>query len=200
MNPLPRQVASRITPNDLHKRILTNQPSELLDVRTPPEHAAAHVPNVRLVPLDALNPSEYLAKREHPTAPLYVFCQAGGRAAKAIEKFQAVGFDGCVLVEGGTQAWIDSGFPVNRGTSKALPIMQQTQIIIGAISGVGSALALAGDKRFAWIPMVTGAGLFFAGLTGTCRLALLLAKMPWNRSQAPKSADFLPKVGATCCN
>ena len=200
MNQSPKQGFSRITPSALHHRILTHEPSELLDVRTPPEHAAAHVPNVTLVPLDALNASEYLAKRKHPSAPLYVFCQAGGRAAKAIEKFQAVGFEGCVLVEGGTQAWMDAGLPVTRGASKVLPLMRQVQIVIGTVSGIGSALALAGDKRFAWIPLITGAGLLFAGLTGTCGLALLLAKMPWNRGETPKTSNSSPVTGASCCN
>ena len=41
--------------------------------------------------------------------PIYVICQSGMRARKAIEKFQQAGFNGCVLVEGGTQAWIDAG-------------------------------------------------------------------------------------------
>jgi hypothetical protein len=31
---------------------------------------------------------------------------------------------------------------------------------------------------------VMGCGLLFAGLTGMCGLALLLAKMPWNRAQS----------------
>jgi hypothetical protein len=30
-----------------------------------------------------------------------------------------------------------------------------------------------------------GAGLTFAGATGTCGLALLLMKMPWNRPSSP---------------
>jgi hypothetical protein len=81
-----------------------------------------------------------------------------------------------------------------------LPLMRQVQIVIGAVSGVGAALALAGDKRFALIPLVTGAGLLFAGLTGTCGLALLLAKMPWNRGDVFKKSVSYPKVGASCCN
>ncbi len=200
MKPSPTQGATRITPLELQQRILTNQPGDLLDVRTAPEHTAAHVPNVTLVPLDSLNPASFLANRPHPTAPLYVFCQAGGRAAKAIERFQAIGFEGCVLVEGGTQAWIDAGLPVTRGISKVLPLMRQVQIVIGAVSGIGAALALVGDKRFAVIPLITGAGLLFAGLTGTCGLALMLAKMPWNRGDAPKKSESSLKAGASCCS
>ena len=98
------------------------------------------------------------------------------------EKFERAGFDRCVLVEGGTQAWIDAGLPVIRGTSKTLPLMRQVQIVVGLVSATGAALALAVNHRFAIIPLLMGCGLLFAGLTGTCGLALLLAKMPWNRA------------------
>ena len=44
--------------------------------------------------------------------PVYVLCQSGGRARKAIEKLERAGVRGCVLVEGGTQGWMDAGLPV----------------------------------------------------------------------------------------
>ena len=84
-------------------------------------------------------------------------------------------------MEGGTQAWIDAGLPVNRGESGVLPLMRQVQITVGFISAAGAVLALTVNPRFAVIPLVAGCGLLFAGLTGFCGLALLLAKMPWNK-------------------
>jgi hypothetical protein len=60
--------------------------------------------------------------------------------------------------------------------------MRQVQIAVGLVSAVGAALALGVDPRFAIVPLVTGGGLLFAGVTGFCGLALLLAKMPWNRT------------------
>jgi hypothetical protein len=47
---------------------------------------------------------------------------------------------------------------------------------------------LAVNPWFALIPLVTGCGLLFAGLTGFCGLALLLAKMPWNKTSTCSSA------------
>jgi len=87
-----------------------------------------------------------------------------------------------VLVEGGTQAWIDAGLPVNRGESKVLPLMRQVQIVVGLVSAVGAGLALAVNPWFALLPLVTGCGLLFAGIAGFCGLALVLARMPWNKS------------------
>jgi hypothetical protein len=59
--------------------------------------------------------------------------------------------------------------------------MRQVQITVGIVSVAGAALAMGVNVWFAIIPLVTGCGLLFAGLTGTCGLALLLVRMPWNR-------------------
>jgi rhodanese-related sulfurtransferase len=155
---------------------------ELLDVRTPTEYANAHVPGTNLIPLDELNPATFLAQHR-PDTPIYVFCQAGARAAKAIEQFERAGCHDCVLVEGGTQAWIDAGLPAHLGASKVLPLMRQVQIVVGSVSAVGAILALALNPWFAVLPLVFGCGLLFAGIAGTCGMALMLAKMPWNRGQ-----------------
>ena len=186
------QAQSSITPRELDRLRAGGAAVELLDVRTPGEFAAAHVPGAKLVPLDDLDAAVFLKQRVASSKPIYVLCQSGGRARKAIDKFQRAGFNGCVLVEGGTQAWIDAGLPVNRGESRVLPLMRQVQITVGLVSATGAVLALAVNPWFALIPLVTGGGLLFAGITGFCGLALLLAKMPWNRSVNCNSNS--------CCN
>ena len=174
-----------ISPAQLCLLLAAGSPVEMLDVRTPPEFTNAHVPGARLIPLDDLNVEAYL-KEHQPGRPLYVLCQAGSRAGKAIDRLESAGcFDG-VLVEGGTQAWIDAGLPVDRGASKVLPLMRQVQIVVGALSSVGGALALLVSPWFALLPVFIGSGLLFAGLTGKCGLAFLLARMPWNRSQSER--------------
>ena len=75
-----------------------------------------------------------------------------------------------MLVEGGTQGWIDAGLPVNRAQSNVLPLMRQVQITVGLISAAGAALALTVNPLFAIIPLVMGCGLLFAGLTGHVRI------------------------------
>ena len=181
---MERMVAERksaITPHELHELLGGENAVELLDVRTPGEHAAAHVPGARLLPLDDLHAPSFLNRRGAPEKPIYVICQTTRRARKAIKKFQRAGFDRCVLVEGGTQAWLDAGLPVNRGGSNVLPLMRQVHIAVGLVSGLGAVLALTVNPRFAFVPLFTSCGLLVAGLTGFCGLALLLAKMPWNR-------------------
>jgi rhodanese-related sulfurtransferase len=187
MNPL--QAKSSIAPLELHRRLAEGGPAQLLDVRTPGEFAAAHVPGARLIPLGDLDPAAVQRQRGPEEAPVYVLCHSGGRARKAIEKLEQAGVRGCVLVEGGTQGWIDAGLPVERSQSKVLPLMRQVQITVGLITAAGAALALAVSPLFAIIPLVTGCGLVFAGITGFCGMALLLAKMPWNRA---------PSRGSSC--
>ena len=177
-----------ISPAQLCLLLAAGNPVELLDVRTPPEFINAHVPGARLIPLDDLDIESYL-KHHEPGRPVHVLCQAGGRAAKAVEQFENHGCLDGVLVEGGTQAWIDAGFPVDRGDSKVLPLMRQVQIVVGTLSAIGAALVLLVSPWFALIPLILGCGLLFAGLTGTCGMALLLARMPWNRRQ-PESVEF----------
>ena len=182
------QTETSINPRELHRRLDAGQPARLLDVRTPGEHAAAHVPGATLIPLDELDAAAFCRERGSDASPLYVLCQSGGRARRAIKKLESAGVHGCILVEGGTQAWIDAGLPVDRRESRVLPLMRQVQIVVGSLSAVGAALALTVNPRFALIPLVTGCGLLFAGLTGFCGLALLLAKMPWNKTSTCNSA------------
>ena len=61
--------------------------------------------------------------------------------------------------------------------------MRQVQIVVGSLSAIGAILAIAVNPWFALLPLILGCGLLFAGITGICGLALLLARMPWNHGQ-----------------
>ncbi len=186
------QTQTAILPRELYRQQRAGTPVELLDVRTPPEYGRARVTGARLIPLAELDPETFLNQRRITDAPLYITCQSGTRAAAAVEKFRRAGFNGCILVEGGMEAWMNAGLPVERGETKVLPLMRQVQIVVGAISAVGAAMALWVNIWFAVIPLMTGCGLLFAGMTGTCGMALLLARLPWNRS---RSCD-----AGSCCS
>ena len=183
------QTETAVEVRELQRRLAADQPACLLDVRTPGEYAAAHVAGTKLIPLDELDPAAFSRERNGDSSPIYVFCQSGGRARRAIEKLKSAGVQGCILVEGGTQAWIDAGLPVIRGQSRVLPLMRQVQIIVGFLGAGGALLALTVNKFFALLPLLVCSGLLFAGLTGFCGLALLLAKMPWNKSSSCSSSS-----------
>lgn len=163
--------------------LLDRQPRlTLVDVRTPAEFHAAHIECARLQPLPDLRSANLL--KEFGQETLYVICQSGARAAKAISRLEESGMENCVLVEGGMDAWLQAGLPTIRGKSNSLSILRQVQITVGLICAVGSTLAILVSRFFAVLPLLMGIGLLFAGLTGTCGLALFLSVMPWNRSQS----------------
>ena len=179
-----------ITPHELNELRQSGKLVDLIDVRTPVEYREVHAQGARLVPLDRLDPKEILAARNGGnTGPLYVICRSGSRAKQACERFAAAGFGDAVSVEGGTLAWEQAGLPVVRG-KKAISLERQVRIAAGSLVFVGAVLALAVDAWFALLPAFVGAGLVFAGITDTCGMGLLLARMPWNQVQEP---------GTTCC-
>ncbi|MFC4604076.1 rhodanese-like domain-containing protein [Rhodococcus kronopolitis] len=83
----------------------------VIDVREAGEYAQAHVPGVTLIPL-----SEFTIRYgEIPAAPVvYVICAMGGRSAQAAQFLGAAGIN-AANVDGGTDAWIASGRPVETG-------------------------------------------------------------------------------------
>ena len=178
-----------VSPVELNRLIASGGPVELLDVRTPGEFESAHVPGARLVPLDELDAGAFLKQRGKADQPVYVLCQSGGRARKAIEKLQQAGFGGGVLVEGGTQAWIDAGLPVTRGAAGAISLERQVRIAAGSLVLTGVLLAYFVHPGFIALSAFVGAGLVFAGVTDWCGMGLLLFKLPWNQKSAYASGS-----------
>lgn len=182
-----------ISPRDLAARREAGQPVELIDVRTPVEFREVHAESARNVPLSDLDPAAVMSARAGgPDQPLYVICQSGSRGRQACAKFQAEGFTNVVNVEGGTRAWVASGLPVVRG-KKTISLERQVRIAAGALVLLGVGLGFV-HPAFFGIAAFVGAGLVFAGVTDTCGMGLLLARMPWNRA-----ADTAPTAGGPQC-
>jgi rhodanese-related sulfurtransferase len=154
---------------------------DLIDVRTPAEFAEVHAEGARLVPLDVLDPKAVMSDRDGSAdQPLYVLCKSGTRAAKAVEKFHAAGFNNVLSVEGGTAAWERAGLPVVRGTRKVISLERQVRIGAGLLVVLGVLLGLLVHPAFLALSAFVGGGLVFAGVTDWCGMGLMLAKMPWN--------------------
>lgn len=157
---------------------------ELIDVRTPVEFREVHIDFARSVPLDQLDPSALMRTRNGSSdQPLYVVCKAGGRGKQACQKFQDAGFTNVINVEGGTMACVDAGLPVTRG-QKAMSLERQVRIAAGSFVLIGSALAWFVHPYFIGVPAFIGSGLIFAGITDTCGMGMVLARMPWNQCQS----------------
>jgi rhodanese-related sulfurtransferase len=168
-----------ITPAQLAQLRSAGQHVELIDVRTPVEYREVHVDFARNVPLDRLDALAVSRYADKTAEPLYVICRSGSRGRQACEKLATAGVN-AVNVEGGTQAWEAAGLPVNRG-KKAISLERQVRIVAGLLVLVGAVLAMTVHPYFAGLSAFVGAGLMFAGITDTCGMAMLLAKMPWNQ-------------------
>ena len=170
-----------ISPRDLAAKKQGGEPVELIDVRTPVEYQELHCVFARNVPLSDLDPKAVMTGRNGTSdKPLYVICRSGSRGKQACEKFLAAGFTNVVNVEGGTSAWAECGLPVNRG-KKAISLERQVRIAAGAIVLLGAVLGLLVHPYFLGLSAFVGAGLVFSGVTDTCGMGMLLARMPWNR-------------------
>jgi rhodanese-related sulfurtransferase len=175
-----------ITPAKLAELVGGDRKIELIDVRTPVEFREVHLETARNVPLDQLDPKVLMQARNGSQGePLYVICKSGGRSRQACEKFISAGFSEVVNVEGGTTACIEAGLPVVRG-QEAISLERQVRI------AAGSLVLLGALGSYAYYPLIglsafVGAGLVFAGITDTCGMGMVLARMPWNQCGGGKS-------------
>jgi rhodanese-related sulfurtransferase len=158
----------------------------LLDVRTPAEFEEAHIEGAVLHPLHQLNPQE-VQKLTHDKAACFVICRSGNRARQAADKLAASGITSLKVLEGGMSAWEKEGLPVNRGR-KTMSLERQVRIAAGSLVFIGAALAYLVNPAWIALCAFVGAGLVFAGVTDTCGMAMVLAKMPWNNRKGGATA------------
>lgn len=174
-------------PEELGRLCRDGRNVTLIDVRTPVEFRELHVVGARNIPLDRLDPAEFLQiQKSSDAGPLLVICGSGSRGQKACELLQKGGVADVRNVEGGTLACVDAGLPVVRGR-KAMSLERQVRIAAGSLVLLGIAgswlhPALLGLSAF------VGAGLIFSGLTDTCGMGMILARMPWNQVSSNEHA------------
>ena len=85
----------------------------ILDVRTPEEFAAAHIP--RAINLDyyrASFPSDLAALDRD--AEYAVYCRSGNRSGETLLLMEGLGFTNVSHLGGGVIDWHESGFPLER--------------------------------------------------------------------------------------
>ena len=185
-----------ISPRELKELCDANgETVSVLDVRTPMEFQEVHLQVAHNVPLDSLEPDSYLSSRNgQAEEPLYIICRSGSRGKQACQKFIDAGFKEVINIDGGTLACVESGLPVVRG-KKVMSLERQVRIAAGSFVLLGAILAVTVNEAFIGLSAFIGAGLVFAGLTDTCGMGMIIAKMPWNKV----SNDNASKENAASC-
>lgn len=177
-----------ISATEFKKLIQSGKSIDVVDVRTAIEFREVHVEGARNEPLDRLNPQSIQAARNGTaTEPLYVVCRSGSRGKQACEKFKAAGFANVINVEGGTMACEAAGISVVRG-KKMMSLERQVRIAAGLLVFTGAALGYFVHPYWIGLAGFVGAGLAFAGITDTCAMGMMIAKMPWNQVESSSCA------------
>lgn len=153
----------------------------LIDIREADERAREHIPQARHHALSRLQQDG----PAHDDAKAIIYhCRSGMRTqANAPALGEATTCEAFIL-EGGIEAWKRAGLPVTTNKSAPVDIMRQVQITAGSLILTGAALGAFLHPGFYALSAFVGAGLLFAGLSGTCAMARLLSLMPWNRATA----------------
>jgi rhodanese-related sulfurtransferase len=162
----------------LQQMIATGRGPQMIDVRTPGEFETAHIPGSVNVPLDVLR--EHRDELvQHLDEQALLVCRSGHRAITARQTMAAAGLPNPRILQGGITAWQSAGAPVRTGRAR-WDLERQVRLVAGSIVLVAVLASVAFDPA-KWIAAFIGAGLTVAALTNTCAMAMLLAKLPYNR-------------------
>ena len=169
-----------INVEDLRDRASTSQ---LIDVRSPSEFAAGHIPGAINIPMDQI---EARLDDLAPAKPVVLICQMGKRARMTAGLLEPCKLQISVL-DGGTSGWIEAGLPVVQNVRARWSLERQVRLGAGVLILTALILAFVWNPGWAFLAAFVGLGLTFAGLTDICLMAELLQRMPWNKTRRCKT-------------
>jgi rhodanese-related sulfurtransferase len=153
----------------------------LVDIREPDEFARRHINGALSVPLATFEQAHLSVD---PDQDVIFTCRTGMRTGANCERLAARVVGPAFVLEGGVDGWAGAGLPVATDDKAPLEINRQVQIAAGSLVLLGVVLGFAVAPGFFGLSAFVGAGLVFAGVSGTCAMASLLQAMPWNRRAA----------------
>lgn len=165
------------TPSELRSWI-SDGSAVMIDVRESGEFLGENIKGSISHPLSRLN-AEHLSK--HRADRIVLICASGARARKAGKTLTKAGLDRVWYIEGGLDALKRAAFDVHKSKNAPISIMRQVQMIAGGLSLTGVILGYTIHPGFYAISAIVGSGLLFAGASGTCMMASVLAHLPYNR-------------------
>ena len=181
----------KVSPTELRRMLDSSSAVELIDVRSPGEFAAGHIPTAVNIPMEQLESRLADVGRE-----VVLICQGGTRARTCCEWI--ANQRSAAVLEGGTNAWHKAGYPLVKNSRSRWSLERQVRLGAGLLVLLGTVMSLVGSYAWVFLAMFVGTGLTFAGLTDICGMGLLLARMPWNR--AIKTGKSVPGSLPNCCS
>jgi len=104
-------VAPSISPQELQTRMAKGDAPLIVDVRTPEEFRAGHIPGAINVPHDQVAAHAAELSGERGVA---MYCMKGPRARLGEQALRAASVEDVLHVEGGFSAWQAAGLPVEK--------------------------------------------------------------------------------------
>ena len=169
-----------LTPEALADR-LSRRAAVLVDIREPDEFVRRHIKGALSRPLSALEAAHL---KIEPGRDVVFTCRSGMRTGANCARLADTVDGEAFVLEGGVDGWAAAGLPVETNQKAPLELMRQVQIAAGSLVVVGVLLGLTVYPGFFGLSAFVGGGLTFAGATGFCGMARLLALAPWNRRVA----------------
>ena len=102
-------LAESIAPSELSARREAGEAPVVIDVRTPEEFAAGHIPGAVNIPFDEV--ADRISEVEAPHG-VALYCMVGPRARRGETALLASGYTSVFHLEGGLAAWKAAGYPV----------------------------------------------------------------------------------------
>jgi len=170
---------TKLSPQDVQARLASGA-AVLVDIREPDEFARAHIAGAQSQPLSGW---EQAHLKVDPGADVIFTCRTGMRTAGACDRLAARVSSDAFVLDGGLDGWARAGLPVAEDRKAPMELNRQVQIAAGSMILAGVLLGFTVAPGWFLLSGFVGAGLTFAGLTGTCGLARVLMLAPWNRSR-----------------
>lgn len=166
-----------LAPADVESRLRQGH-ALLIDIRESDEFARRHIEGAVSQPLSRLGTVPVPAL---DGADIIYTCKSGMRTGANAARLASTVTGSAYVLSGGIDGWAAAGLPVVTNAKAPLEIMRQVQIAAGLLVLLGVFLGWAVAPGFLLLSGFVGAGLMFAGMSGFCGMAKLLAVMPWNR-------------------
>lgn len=172
-----------LTAKDFISATLRGDNMTIIDLRTQGEISTECLNNCIALPVQELNHQTLDKALVNHTegAPVFLLCQTGKRAQMAVEKLADKKHLSLVILEGGLNAIKAAGAATNKGKKNVMCLERQVRIAAGSLVLIGVTLGFLVHANFFLIAGFVGAGLTFAGISDTCAMGMVLARMPWNQ-------------------
>lgn len=166
------------------KKRIADGTASLCDIREPQEYARENIAGARSMPLSILNKDKFPVPAAAQKTAIIFHCQSGNRTKANADKLCALNLDEAYILDGGLNGWKAAGFKTHVDHSKPIELQRQVQIAAGSLILLGLLLAWLVTPWGLALSTFVGGGLVFAGISGWCGMARVLAIMPWNRAAA----------------